>query len=507
MHDDWATLLQAALIGTERPWALNALPTISDNPVAQLLREAQALSTPDAPGQLLRLAGALAVCHQAGWVAPLSQTALTPPAGAETRRLASPAWAQLVSQALAYGSQRLTLQVLHALDDAGLHLPTHLLPELLNAGRQSVALRGPLLAVLGERGRWLATHQPDWAYAGGAAEQADSATHWTHGSLAQRLGVLQTERQHSPGAARERLAADWRQLPAKDRAALLPTLRVGLSADDEVFLNAQLKDRAQDVRRIAADLLAALPSSAYSQRMVTRMAALLLEGGVQAPTQTSADWKDEQLETERPPYEKLGERAWWLFQLTRRTPLVWWSAHTGLEPAALVELAQRSDWTQALLRGWYDAVLWQPDARWCVALLRHDLPNQPTRPREALLALLPTPERERQHIQELAQLNDRLKLTDVLASCLAGCSASEHWGLDLSQQLLVLLRQHLAQGALLTDYLLRQQLPELACTLHPQALPELLTLARQADESSAVAECWHRLLQAAGCRQTLFKMA
>ena len=80
---DGDVLLQAALVGTERPWALP--PADTHDAVAQLLREAYALAPPDAPGQLLRLAGVQAVCAQAGWLPAANSAPLAAPAPPETR--------------------------------------------------------------------------------------------------------------------------------------------------------------------------------------------------------------------------------------------------------------------------------------------------------------------------------------------------------------------------------------------------------------------------------------
>ena len=522
--NDWNALLQAALLGAERPWTLP--PPLTQvgaaDPVAQLLRDARAQSAADAPGLLLRLAGAKAVCQCAGWTAPATPLAPIAPAAPESRTPATAAWSQLLSHALALGTPRLQHQVLFAIDAAVLRAPPALLPALLHAGRQSVALRPHLLPVLGERGRWLAQQNPEWAYACGAQEQADTQTHWAHGSLEQRCAVLRAERATAPAAARERLQADWESLAAKDRTALIAILRVGLSLDDETFLNTQLKDRAQDVRRMAAKLLAALPGSAYAQRITARMVPLVVcsqaEPGLlgrmlgrssteqrvtlDAPTQPDADWKTDLLEPERPTHESLGERAWWLYQLTSRTHLAWWTAHTGLAPAELLTLAQRSDWTEALVRGWTDAVLWQLDAVWAQALLDHagDLRGDH---RAELLAMLSAPQREAFLLQ---QLGEPKQLYEVVAACLAGCALHASLGPAVSTRLAQLLRQQIDRGALLDNYSLRSLLPEVVCALHPGTAHPLMHLPRSAEETTSLTEALTLLEQVLHSRQHLIQL-
>ena len=183
----WDVLLQATLVGSNRPWQLP--PALADDPVGDMLHAACALAAPDAPGQLLRLAGALAVCRRAGWQAPLATTVVPQAAGAESRAVADGRWSQLLAQALAQGPLRLQMQVLHALDRLGLCLPPALLPQVLQLGRRSVEARADILPVIGVHGRWLAGHNPDWAYAKGVQEQQDVQVQWELGSLEQRCAV------------------------------------------------------------------------------------------------------------------------------------------------------------------------------------------------------------------------------------------------------------------------------------------------------------------------------
>jgi len=504
----WQALLQAALVGADKPWRLPQEDDFEASaPVNTMLQQAFALAAPDAPGQLLRLAGALAVCRRAGWRAPLAAAALPTPAPTETRQLADAGWGNLLSAVLSQGPLRLQIQVLQAINAAGLHAPALLLPGLLHLGRNSVAARASLLPALGERGRWLAAHNPEWSYACGAEEKADSDNHWQHGSLEQRRAVLLTERATDPAKARTRLAADWASLPGKDRAVLIQTLATGLQAEDEVFLNTQLsKDRAQDVRRAAADLLAALPGSAYSQRLAARLLPLVVVSQaaapglmgrllgraaaasvtLEAPAQAGDDWKTEQLEAERPKFETLGERAWWLYQLTCRSSLGWWTRHTGLDPAALVQQATDSDWAEALLRGWTHAVQQQPDAAWAEALLVSNAAAARWGAPAALLALLPLEKREQYHLSQLQK--SAKSLNEVIAACLAACPPDANWGLALSNQIVQMLKTHISSATLRYDYSLRQQLPDVACALHPDALGLWFEIQRAADESSALSD-------------------
>lgn len=557
---DWPLLLQAALVGTSRPWSLPP-QTAPTDAVARFLRQVHGAGSPEnAAAQLLRLAGALAWCRRAGWVAPV-QTESTPtpsqPAP-ESRRPASTDWVRLWSQALTLELPRLQAEVLRGMDSQQLHANADALPGLLQLGRQSVALRTFIQPVLGERGRWLARFNDDWAWSRGVQEQADADTQWQLGSIEQRRAVLLAERRTAPDAALARLQSVWGQLPARDRHSLIITLAEGLNPGDEAFLTQQLqKDRAQDVRRTAADLLAALPDSAYSQRMVERLrplvlvqktapatglasllkkAAVALGAGpalpvtlhIDAPPEPAtagnppappddpfkADWPD----GDCPSHESLGPRAWRLFQRVRRCPLGWWTQHTGLSPAELLSATQTSDWAEALVRGWAQAALTQHAPDWLLPLLAH--------PRiahwcdattlQTLQARL-SPEAREQHL--LAQWDARVgsgtdsrttltALVELLHT--SGLAAHATWGDALAGRMASVMHRHCASGSWAKDmqqnYALRQHITDLACALPPGALDALATLPRVDDTSPSLSEQLHTLHTIVALRQTLHRL-
>lgn len=530
LFSDAAALRQAALVGCDRPWALPEV-TADDDAVARLLREL--LAQAEAEGQagggqtLLRLAGALGWCLRAGWVAPPwpAEQAPPPEPPPERRRPAPPAWTALWAQVQALDERtRLQIEALQALAAWQGHAPPEVLIDLLALGRQRVALRPAVAAVLGERGRWLAAHHPDGAWAAGAAEQADEETRWQHGSLDQRVAVLRAQRATDPAAGLVRLQAAWSGLPARDRLALIDALLVGLGPDDEAFLNHQLlKDRSQDLRRCAADLLAALPGSAFGQRMAQRLAprvrarpgervALEVEAPPAPPAKAvladdphPGDFPD----AERSVHERLGERAWCLHQLVRRSPLGWWTAHTGFTPEALLAAAERTDWTEALVRGWAHAALTQPDPDWSLALLDHPRIGRWGDP-AALLAQLPAATREahlNRRWRAWAAAPGKTSLMSMLDGCLRGLPADAIWGPTLSAAVAQSLRTALADGSLwqtlLTEHAARHTLLEAACALHPESLEALAALPTEDPQGGALGARLQTLHQVRALRQSL----
>lgn len=475
----WHSLLPAAMVGTDK-MAFSA-PALA-GPVGALLAQLQAQA--DTPARaLLQTAGVLAVCERAAAQGQRRPTSAAPQAaGPETTPALKANHLQIsLRWALAEAPARLQTELLQRLAAAGLRLPAALLPAALEAGQRSVALRPALLAVLGERGRWLARHSSHWRYATGTAGDAPLETRWSEGSLAQRVELLREERQRDPASARERLKTALPDLPAKERAELAAVLAESLSMQDEALLTALCQDRGREVRQTARALLVQLPGSAATQRAIARLQACLekqstlksLLGAkwkIDAPPAAAADWKADGLEAERPKHETLGERAWWLYQLARQVPLAWWEAHTGMAPEALLAWARKTDWTEALARAWVEVLQSAPDAAWCRAFL-DQWPAKALRETPAtVLALLPPSGREPYWTQTLQHVSAG-KLTgfgEVAEQMVQACPPGEHVSEALSRLLLQKLPLYLRKTYL------RVPLDELCCVLHPALLPVLL---------------------------------
>lgn len=499
----WAALLPAALVGTDRHAA--PLPVWPGEVGAAV---AAATAGADPAAAVLRAAAVLAACGAAGFQPVPADGPPPEPAPADTQSaLTDASTLALVGWALREGPARLQHAVAQALARAGLRLPPPLLPTVLDLGRRSLALRSALAPVLGERGRWLARQREDWHYAAGASAEADLQTQWQDGSFEQRRTLLLRERTSDPAAARERLQQALPELPAKERAELVPVLAEGLSPDDEPLLDALRSDRAREVRQAALALLLRLPEAAHARRAAGRLAGFVTSSRgllgrrweIDAPAAAADDWKADQIEAQRPPHDRLGERGWWLYQLVRQVPLGWWTAHTGMDAAALLAWSAKSDWAAALQRGWRDVLLAAPDTTWCEAVL--DAPPEAWPDPASLLALLPPARRER-HWQR--QLKDGSVRFEVLVNqILAACAPGEPLSLPISESLARQLAERDAANTLANDYALRAALPDLAAALHLQALAPLAALQRRPDDTPSWADTLHALAQTLATRRAL----
>ncbi|MFF8473262.1 DUF5691 domain-containing protein [Streptomyces sp. NPDC015414] len=377
----WEELVTAALLGTgRRPPAAAAgreapVALLDDAAVATVrrragLRPGQAARRPEpAPGDPRPALPAAAARRLATLLADRSGGT------GGGRRGSSPDLMELLPQWLA------------AADAHGYAAPAQALPALLDAARGRTDLRPAALAFAGPRALWLARLNPDWRFAlraapGGGAALPDAGDDeavrrlWHEGLFAERVALLGALRAGAPAVARELLEGTWPTERAEDRLMFLDSLRAGLSADDEPFLEQALGDRSRNVRATAAELLSSLPGSALAGRMAGRAAACVAVDRtaatptlvVEAPHECDPGMERDGVAA-RPPTGR-GERSWWLAQLVEAAPLPIWPGRLGgRTPEQIVALPVADGWQGELHAAWCRAAVRQRDAEWSKVLL------------------------------------------------------------------------------------------------------------------------------------------
>jgi hypothetical protein len=418
----WNELVSTALLGTARrePAADAPLP----------------IERESAEERLLARAAAIAVYRRAGARPQPAPPALEPAPQEAQPRCSDAAGARLAG-ILGGDFVAVLPEWLELAQRRGLRAPEELLPALLDHARGE--LREPVLAVAGERGRWLAALNPDWS---AAAVDEDV---WRTGTLEARRAWLSDRRAEDPAAARAALEETWAGEDPRARGQLLAELQRGVSADDEAFLETALDDRRKEVRSTAADLLARLPDSQLVARMAERARPLLkLTGGLR--TRLEADLPEAPLDKPtardivdtRPP-SGMGERAWWLRQIVAAAPLGVWEQELGRSPAELVGLPVRDRIGELLHDAWATAAARQRNQAWAEPLLRRT-----TKP--GLVELLPP------------ETVERWLLTVAQPEAYAALSALRRpYGIELSRKLVK------------TPWLER----DLALAIHPSVLDHL----------------------------------
>jgi hypothetical protein len=372
----WRDLVTASLIGTERSVvpavAIPGLHPADDDPgdpAVVLLDRAALLTAARRAGRRPDCAEALPVC------APDPRPAVSPAAARRLRRLVSGEHPDLLTEWLTAAVAR------------GLRLPPQLLPALLDRARRTRPADQGLPRLLAEAGgpraRWLAGLNPDWEH---AVEDllADDQT-WRLGEARQRRGYLASLLTRDPGAARALITGGWDAAGGADRAMFLSVLAGALGPADEPLLEAALDDRAADVRRWAAYLLARLPGSALGQRMAERaLRYVRIEDTAQGrrlsvgpPHRPDAGlWRDGMAGDPEPVRAPSGSPAQILLEVLARTPLTTWTEGFGLTPAEVVALPS-GGWAPVMFAGWSRAAIAQDNRDWISALLSHALIGRP----------------------------------------------------------------------------------------------------------------------------------
>ncbi|WP_327317339.1 DUF5691 domain-containing protein [Streptomyces sp. NBC_01235] len=386
----WEDLVTAALLGTDRRTPPGAAPGRN------------------APTALLDAAAAETVRRRAG-LRPGRAAPLLEPAAEDPRPALPTAAARRLALLLADrpgagggGGRRGTApdlmellpQWLTVANARGFAAPAESLPALLDAARGRTDLRPAALEFAGPRALWLARLNPDWRFALRATPGAGTALPgpgdtrrteklWQEGLFAERVALLASIRSRDPDAARELLTATWPTERSEDRLMFLDSLRTGLGARDEPFLEQALADRSRNVRATAAELLSALPGSALAARMAVRAGACVAVDHtgdtptlfVEAPHECDAAMERDGVSAKAPPGR--GERSWWLGQLVEAAPLATWPARLGgRTPEEIVALPVADDWLDELHAAWCRAAVRQRDADWSRALL--GVPSAPS---------------------------------------------------------------------------------------------------------------------------------
>ena len=481
----------AALLGTERqPFTPPAAPGEMGALLARLPADSEVA--------LLGAAAAVALFRQAGALPPIIDTPAPAACPPETIPVCGPRVADGVALMLGGKHREALPEMLTALAAVGRRVPALLLPDLLKQGRQSKDLRGAILPVLGNRGRWLAAQNREWAWADQLIlETAETLEQvWTEGGSEARLSALTRLRQADPARGLALLQSTWTAEPSANRVAFVAALEAGLSQADEPFLEAALDDRGKDVRRAAAACLARMPDSAFARRMIARVQPLLvakstLLGKFSLEVTLPNDY-DKGMErdgiAEKSPDKVMGDKAGWLCQIIGVIPLGYWTQTWRRKPEEITEAADKTEWSSLLRRGWELAVRRWPDADWLLALL-YGGPGQTVqtdlyRRQQALqpaLAEIPATGLDRLILEQLrpkanlfgkdapVPLHDQHPALPLLQS------HTKPWSAELSRAVIASLRQRIVQGMKgdQTAWHSLRLLPVFACRVPPALSQEM----------------------------------
>jgi hypothetical protein len=367
---DWAALVSAALLGTERTGGNAPIPAS----VAGLVTGA------DTEGAMLVAAGSMAVRRRAGRTTIVDEATGPQPAEPDTRPQLTGAAARYVG--LAFDERpSLAPEILELVRRSGRRLPDEYLPDLMALATRT-GDNSTHVELGGTRAAWLAQRFPELAGDAwwGSGEDWDDALASARTGTA-KTGVVRRFRQLDPARARDALASRWASIPSDDRARLLEAVEVGIGPADEPFLSEAFADRRADVRRIAAGLLVLLPDGALTRRLEDDAKPLLATGGlVRKSIKVSLPSPSDEfaaLGFGGRPEAGYGERAWLLRSLLAHVRPERWVEWLRVDAPGLVDQAARSDEARPVLEGWIVATARFGDPVWATALLGNPaVPNK-----------------------------------------------------------------------------------------------------------------------------------
>ncbi len=312
----------------------------------------------------------------------------------ETLPVCSANAASILSRILAAGEWVMVEEWARLACSARRRVPSGLVPAVLTACESRAGLAYQFGAALGRCGEWLGGFNPVWRKGPGAGVPADLEARWATGTAGERREWLALARRTEPGRAIALVRLTWADDAASDRGTFVQILGIGLTAEDETFLESCLADRSKAVREAAAGLLCRLPESAYVGRMTARAdrmlkldeskKGLLKRRAAKWSVEPPGEW-DELLAAhaleEKPP-TGVGKRAWWLRQVVSAVPPAHWCAKTGLDAAELIAALEGNEYEKDVLIAWMTAAPRAGDVAWCRALAVHAAENKKGSPVE-----------------------------------------------------------------------------------------------------------------------------
>lgn len=269
-------------------------------------------------------------------------------------------------------------EFIRLLEQNNKHLPSELLPGLLDQCRQSPDFWKKLQPCIGEKGRWLIQQNPAWRL----LLPNNDPTIWETGSREQRRAFLINLRNNDPEEALALINASWDKEDFKSKVEILTILTHKLSIKEEVFLEQALEDRRKEVRLLAAKLLSWIPDSALVERMYQRVTQLFNEskkGGkinltISLPESLSDDMIRDGINPQNQWYQG-GVKASRLGQMIACIPPSIWEKHFKKSPMEILAIFLDSNWGQLAFTALSMATTFHKDEKWMESILLLSLEN------------------------------------------------------------------------------------------------------------------------------------
>ena len=339
----WQDLISTALIGTQRHQNEIPINSSSEN-LNSLLTQIN--SSNDTEQKLLSLAATLSIYQKIGQLPTKTTLNKLEPADLDDLPICKVA-SEFLPQTFGGKYRNAFPEAINLLAKLGKRVPPDMLFPLLEYGKVLENSHPTIRQIIGKRGQWLASLNPNWKYAQTSIPTETSIEErWKTGDRYTRIELLSTLRATNPDQARDLLLTSWKQESADSRLKFISVLQINLSINDEQFLESALDDRSKDVRIKATQLLGFLPNSKFQARM-QQYARLF----VQLKTQKKKTILDievpvitKELTRDFPHIEDNNSKGTLLNSLFTKIVPDFWCKEWNIPWLELMNLMEKSDW-------------------------------------------------------------------------------------------------------------------------------------------------------------------
>ena len=200
---------------------------------------------------------------------------------------------------------------------------------------------------------------------------------WFSKDQTERLRWLRHLRQEDPEKARKVLEGSWDAEKPAHKTKLLGVLQIGLSIDDEDFLEHCLHDRRREIRYKSASLLISLKESRVSKALFDFAVDLvrISQNGIaelHLPEELPKEISELVADTGKGKRQnKFGLKASRSYRVLAKIPPECWEQHFALQPPQLLKAFSDGVWKDLLMAAITEATVLHPDVRWMEALSRY----------------------------------------------------------------------------------------------------------------------------------------
>ncbi len=355
----WNDIVKVALIGSERG-------QLSEGTKIQLQK--LGIDTNSDSAEIVLKASVLwSKMKHAGYQPVKNTSVLFDPAPKETQTICSLKSVKHLMQILSGSYKDALPEFLQLLAEKGQRLPEEVLPDVLEMAKNKQKQWDLLRDIIGERGEWLVSQNPEWQY----IILDTDLQNWETGTKQERLALLRYWRKKAPEQALGLLQNTWKYENINDKLDFLKILQINLSINDELFLEKSLDAKRKEERKLAAKLLSKLPDSQLILRMYNRIAPLLTIQNkklqIILPNEINQVTQRDGIDIQS-QWIRGGVKASRLGQMLAVIPPPLLVDHFNEPPKKILELYWQSDWRELLFQATLEATAIHNNELWTDAI-------------------------------------------------------------------------------------------------------------------------------------------